>query len=430
MNIFILFLLLLLATTVVYHLYGKDLLTPSIWFLLGYDMSIGIALTKYVQWGDISTKTVIVIIIGVLSFLFGGLSSNNIASKKLPQTNVFGNVRLKYNVCMLTFLLIFMSLTAYMNYKFVITLADCGGFISGESNILTYARAEMESGEKMPYYIYIPIIFTQVIAYLISHNIAYKIINKQLVGRIFLLELLCILVFCLICVLSTGRTMFMHYLLFLLADICILAKFTNNWSTKSNGQIIKYGIIVVFLILAFFWGIDLNFRASRYGTERQLWDQISKYTSSSIYALNTYLQLSVYTKEDKFETLYNIASVLNKLGFDMKSDNIALPFTYFYNDTTNVYTALRRYIHDFNYFGMILIQFFVGFFYQIVYKKIKDSNASLFTFIMYCTFIYAPVFNCIEERVLINVLSLRSAVAFCLTYIFIKLFTIKRVIHE
>ena len=84
-------------------------------------------------------------------------------------------------------------------------------------------------------------------------------------------------------------------------------------------------------------------------------------------------------------------------------------------------TIHRRYIHDFGYAGMIIIQILMGYIYEYAYKKIIRKTSNSFNIILYCTFIFAPVFNCIEERFLINVLSLRSLMIVVFMYIIIHL---------
>lgn len=414
--------MLIFIALFVYQYYGKDLLTPTIWLLFGYLISILFAITKFAEWGDLSLKVICVILLGVTSFIVGGFFANHVlVGKQFNMRNSYIVTNLKFNRISLFISLMFMLFTAYLNYNYVSRLAYSSGFTGG-TNFMTYARNSLADGESMPYSIYIPIILSQMLAYLITYdfirNIVYKNPNEK---NYKLLKILCMAVFTLITILSSGRTMLMYYILFILFDVSVSLSVKGQWTKKYNRKIIKYGLISIITIFVAFTLIDVFLRSSQYGTQRNFADQIIKYTSSSLYALDNYIHNRTNAANGNYETMYNIYSLLNRFGFNFKIGVNYLEATNFANVSTNVYTALRRYIHDYGYFGMIIIQFIVGFFYQLVYKKIKKGCASLLTYIMYGTFIYAPVFNCIEERVMINVLSLRSVLMFIFTFVLIKL---------
>lgn len=428
--IFILFTVLVILTIIVYLYYKRDLLTPSIWLLFGYDASVLIALTQYNNWGDITGKTVIVISVGIIAFLFGGCFGNKVSMNfKRRVHSPYLISEICFSQLSLIISLIFLLIVTYLDFKYITNLALSYGYTGG-TNIMTYARNSLEVGERIPYSLYIPIVIAQMLSYLITFDVIKGFIFGGVSRRHRVLKFLCVFVFLIIAILSSGRTMLMYYILYILFVACVMLNVKNDWSTENNRKIIKYGLISFVLILIAFTLIDTYLRSSIYGTQRTVWGQITKYTSSSVYALSNYLSNPTRSSNDNYETLYNLFSVLNRFGFKYEIGHNYLDGTTFANVTTNVYTALRRYIHDFGYLGMIFIQFFVGFFYQYTYKQIRRGSISLFGFIVYGTFIYAPVFNCIEERVLINVLSLQSLMFVVVLHIFIRLLGRKDVVEH
>jgi oligosaccharide repeat unit polymerase len=413
---------------VVYFFSGKDLLAPTIWLLIGWFFSVLFATTKLSEWGDISGKTVIVVFIGLISFIIGGIIGKHTkAGKSLSSKEIEINYKQDMGiVCkpvFLVFSIMILIYTVYVDYRFVLNAAIYGGY-SGGANLLSYARDSMLNDITMPYSIYIPIALSQACAYIIAHSLIYDVINlkdKKTKGNYWIIKSICVLLFVIIAILSTGRTMIMYFLLFILSDACIQLTLVNGRSRKNNRRIVKYGLIAIVAILGSFVAIDIYFRASKYGVERNPIDQVIKYTSSSLYAFDVYLQSPTKASETGYETLYNVFSILRRIGLDYEKTGNTLPFVSFSNITTNVYTALRRYIHDFGYGGMIIIQLFMGFIYEYAYKRIMRNTSTSFAVIIYCSFVFAPVFNCIEERFLINVLSLRSLMIVAFVYVIIHL---------
>lgn len=427
MLILLLILIAILMLTV-YKLSGRDLLSPTMWLLIGWFFSVLFAVTKISDWGDISGKTVTVIIIGLLAFIFGGIIGKYTKIRRPTQSkhNGLDQNRDMAIICSPVFLLfsiIVLLYTIYVDYRFVVRAAIYGGFTGG-ANLLSYARDSMLNDITMPYSIYIPIALSQACAYIIAHSVISDVIHyKERKGgkNYWVIKAICVLLFGVIAFLSTGRTMIMYFLLFILSDVCIQLTLVYGHSRRNNRKIIKYGLLAIAAILGFFIIVDIYFRASRYGIARNPIDQVIKYTSSSLYAFDIYLESPTKASETGYETLYNVYSILRRIGFDYEKTSNTLPFASFSNITTNVYTALRRYIHDFGYGGMIFIQILMGFVYEFAYKKIMRNASYSFNVILYCTFIFAPVFNCIEERFLINVLSLRSLMIVVFMYVIIHL---------
>lgn len=410
--IFLLGFFLIILTIYIYYTFNRDLLSPSLWLLLCYDLCVFISFTQFNVWGDIEFKTLFIVLLGLIAFIMGSKLSNKVICKRNAKKPLY-RTRLNISTLFIWTCFLFFIIVTYFNYKYTSGLAISHGFSSGY-NFLTYARNAM-ADETMGYPLYVSIVAAQVIIYIILFDVLTNYINKDRIKDKFP-KICCLCLYIVICLLSTGRTMLMNLIVYVLLAFCILLNEKNNWSNQNNGKIIKYGLIAIFILLASFWIIDYTLRASMYGTERKMWDQIAKYCSSSIYAFDVYLKKPSYAYDGNFETLQNLFSLLNKFGANFKIVANSLETVIFSNVSTNVYTAMRRYIHDFGYMGMFFMQFLQGYIFQSGYKLIKNGKSSFFSFLIFCTFSYTYVFNCIEERFLVNVLSLRSLIIIFVAY--------------
>ena len=209
----------------------------------------------------------------------------------------------------------------------------------------------------------------------------------------------------------------MYFILFLFIIFASLLKHKNARNPKIDLKIIKYTFLSIAIGLALFIIIDLTLRGSIYGTERGVFSQLSLYISSSIFALDQYLSNPTHmTNFYDSETLFPIYSLLNYFGAEINFTSNALSFVSVGNQMTNIYTALRRYIHDFHFAGMLLIQFLLGVLYQSYYLYVKHKG-SIKHLIIYGMISYPVVFSFIEERFINDILSLNMVIIVFTTYL-------------
>ena len=67
--------------------------------------------------------------------------------------------------------------------------------------------------------------------------------------------------------------------------------------------------------------------------------------------------------------------------------------------SSNIYTALKPYVEDFGYFGVILFPFAIGMFYQKLYMRMRRSKYG-YNWVLYCMLIYPIVFFPILEQLI------------------------------
>jgi oligosaccharide repeat unit polymerase len=130
---------------------------------------------------------------------------------------------------------------------------------------------------------------------------------------------------------------------------------SNKKRLQNNSRVVKYAILSLGMFLVVFTILG-NFKGWR-GCD--IIPLISIYAGGSILELDQYF-LSTNEINDIFdqESLIGIDSILYRIGFyDIGSFRILEFIGISPKISTNVYTGLRRYIQDFGYGGMIIVQF-------------------------------------------------------------------------
>lgn len=416
--LYLLIVLLVFLAIIVYIITNREIMTPSLWLIAGYILCSVVAAINIKYWDeDINLVTIVVVIIGILSFaygeMFGRMSIIGISklNRKVSNSNKkVSNYNKKVKVLNIPklhilFMSIFMVFICCLYFLYTYKLSLAGGNPGGFINMFTYARRAIFSqtssvtmGPVLQYGLLICKAFAYICAYELISN--YFINNK--INQILLIPCFLYLIQTL---LSGGRTQMMYLFIYVFVLIAVHNKNRVDWSNRGDKAVIKRAIITIAIILIIFRFIGMYFRGSIYGTERTLWGTMSKYIGSSIIALNKYLLSPNKAAFLGEETLYSVYSALNKIGFNFTVLANNLEFVTWKSVSTNIYTALRRYIHDYGYIGMIMIQFFQGIFYGRAFTRIKYRRLMGLPLILYATLIYPVIFSFIEERFIINVLS-------------------------
>jgi len=407
--LYILLISIILIIMISYFFNSKEIISPTIILSSGYLISVLVAILNINNWGDIRYNTLFIILISIITFFIGELFGSEV-SKKVSKN--YNNTETKQIFIIsrkqIFVISIFMIYIAYIYFRYTYNLSKLGGNPGGIFNMLSYARlvdasdSEFEKiGFVLKYGLYFSRAYTYFVLYCIIHN--YFTCGSKKIPRY---QVVPIIIYIVQSILSTGRTQIMYIIIYTFMLSVIHMKIKNNWSNKNDYKIFKRAIVVIVLILGMFWIIDMTLRGSIYGTSRDLLSTLSKYISSSLIAFDYFVNNLVVTESFGKETLYNFCSLLNRFGFDFKIYSSALEFTTFSGVSTNIYTALRRYIHDFGILGMLLIQFMQGFIYAYYFNSIKYKRRIGKRLLFYCMLIYPVFFSFIEERFFTNILSL------------------------
>jgi len=430
--LFILFFLLLFS----YFISRRDLISP--WFIsVGvYLISSFVAVINLDRWNEtISANTVLIITIALIAFGIGQISSSVFKINKNAANAVNAVKIYKIYVPFYRILIAFSIglMIVFLMYKRLVVLATIGGY-SGSGYILNYARvAIIHYDASWGALIGILQFFTMGIGYVFTYVFVNNILYE---GKLFkgfkknLIYLLPIIPFILVEVMSTGRNGFIRLTAMTLFLGIITWKIQNGWK-NANKKNFRLMIIASILLMAFYVTFiklgDLTGKNLVYSLN----DTISVYTGGSIVALDNYLENS-QIKSINFgeETLYGLKFIFNKLGFDVLVENRHLEFIHFNNGySTNVYTALRRYIHDYGYFGMVLVQFLIGLFFGVFYKLIKKRNKADLLIIIYAYVANALIMQSIDDSFLTVFLSVSQVFSIFFIVVCYKFFIKKKYNH-
>jgi oligosaccharide repeat unit polymerase len=181
--------------------------------------------------------------------------------------------------------------------------------------------------------------------------------------------------------------------------------FRENYQGKStNKKIVKVVSVMVLGIVAAFFVLGL---LKQY--QSGLFKSLGIYGGSGLYNFNLWLEQFdgnlAYGKSTFNTLLSSIKVIFDKIGIQLAElPNYDTEWYSFislngYNYSSNIFSALKPYVQDFGYFGVLLFPFVIGFFYQCFYCKAKNSKHSL-AWILYCMLSYPIIFFPVVEQML------------------------------
>lgn len=404
----------------------NEIISPSVIMCCMYIISISVAFANRNNWNsDISLFTIIIISTAVLVFEIGEIYAKTINSKLKKAKNC---IVYKIHISQKILLIMLFILIVYdiLSLKYVYhNLTNIYG--ANSDYILRYTR---QAGERPQYLVWLSRTIN-VFAYFLSFSYLYNFINKDLEylkKRKKMLYLIFVVLYLFSIALSAGRTGFIHYFSAVLIYYFILKKIKKGWKSYNNIRII---LVALLGIVVFFYIFTILGNYLGKGIGRNPFEIISYYLGSSIVLFDKYLQNPIYGN-DYFgqHTLYGIYNILRMLKFNIPNFDVALEARYIPDYYTNLYTALRRYIQDFGFIGMYIIQFILGLIYGYVFYKIKHNNLANKCLFLYGMFFYPIVEHAIEERALINILTLSSVYYVILSSLLFKIFYKKLESHK
>lgn len=391
-----------------YILNDRDILSPFVISCGMYFIGSFVAIMNLEKWGiDILPNTVIVIITALIMTGLGEIMVKVILFKD----NKIAICNSNNKIIEIPFFLVFLSFVfgiviSYQTYTKLFEMANLAGYKEGK-HLLNYVRYAIihynaSWGTFLPIFKFWVIGIGYVFTFAIINNIIY-IKDKNKLFLKYWYYTLPIIPFFILQIFSTGRTGIIQYFSMIIFSGVILFEIKEKWTFKKNLKIIIFGISSLILFYIIFIGIGTFTGKSSLMSIR---DTLSIYTGSSIVGLNEYLKDPTYSEYMGEETLYGIRYILNYIGFDVKTFSKHLEFINFSNYSTNIYTSLRRYIHDYGYLGMLVIQFFIGAIYTLVYTWFKKKNKVNVGIIIYSYFGYYLIIQFINATFLTSLFSI------------------------
>ncbi|MCA0772209.1 oligosaccharide repeat unit polymerase [Vibrio vulnificus] len=202
-------------------------------------------------------------------------------------------------------------------------------------------------------------------------------------------------------VLSTNRTGFIYFFIFVFTCWLVLGIIYNNQNRKKNATIVLKRAVVWFLLCStLFYILGLVTGKSQSAT---FLDVLMGYNGLQIYALNAFLvdECAGTCSSLGHENFIPMQGFLNSIGIYDSYSRPNLPFFSNNEYTTNVYTGIRRVVSDFSYAGVLVYFSVFGFLYGGIYGLLVKRKLSLYVMFIYA-FIMYPIFMMGWEEKLTN----------------------------
>jgi oligosaccharide repeat unit polymerase len=430
--IYILFFLVAALFIGSFFLFNKEILSPTFIVCGVFLISVLFACLYANKWQiSISYITVIVITTVLFTFGLGELFVRRVLfRRKNISESVIPNKPIRIPLWSIIIIVLFAGALIAVNFLHIISLAEIVGYERGvsEKTIIYYVReASLKNITSRSAY-YSIVIHGQHIICALGYVFCFIFIFNAVFFRKYkknmrnIIPVLAIFPFI---VLSGGRT---GLILLVSEAMIIFALFfmqKNKWTQSAIRQISKT-VLVGFITFYMLFIIAGSFKSEAFS--KKPIDAIAFYTGLSIPSLDKYLNDESRSESNYFgeETLSSFYGIIKKTGVNVPDEYIQykhLEFTRFVGVEGNVYTAIRRLLHDYGWVGMYCLMFFFGMFYSSFFIYIKNKQTC--AVILYAIVFYAAIMMSIDEQFFVTVLSLSFLERMFFIFIFYEIFVRK-----
>ena len=399
--LYFLFPILACITLLTYYFCKSDILEPSVIVCTMMTISSLFALWNIDRWHlSIGFYTLLVIISSLLALGFGSVWCHSVVCRKFANnvyiesnsvTSVVEISNLK--ICLSSLLLLLM---AYISFDSMLLLSNSLGNKEGISGMIMTVRQSIEhQGLLMSSGMLVRCSIAQILAYVYIYSFAFNSIHHgfKIENSKLLIPVALYLPFI---VLTTGRMHLLFLVIYTLVINAIIYQKKHGYTFAVQRKLIIVFFISGFLFFSVFLAFG-SFTGKNISQNRTPFIIVSHYVGLSIPALDSFLKTE--HMEDNYigkNTLVGVYGNFRSLGFDLPKP-VLCEFAKFHNIDTNVYTALRRYVEDFGYLGMLGICWLLGFFYTLFYNRIKYHESTPFAIIAYAIFCH-PLFTFSQDE--------------------------------
>ena len=389
MLIYVMLVLFFLITILVYIKAKGDILQPSVIFSAMYTFSILCAALNKDYWGiNLSLKTFFIIVLGglefiIISFLIDYYYKRKNENKKieLSQREVSQTRVIKIEKWKIALIIIYSIIVIILLILNVLSIASEFGEFSNFSEALTIFRqnTSYESNTSLSRIVSLllkPLLAAAYIClFVYIKNIIYK--EGKMIKKIFTesIYLLPVLAFIIQSLAQSNRGSILRIAIAGFVMFVIVWYQKENWKRKISFKAILILVLVACIGLTMFY-----FSATLVGRKisKNLIQYVTMYCGGSIQCLDLYIEDPVEKSSIfGYETFtYLIRNLQDYAGLELEE----VPTTHLEWRRSNgvlvgnVYTSYRRWIQDFGYIGMILLQAGVAIFYNVYYNKMKYSK--------------------------------------------------------
>lgn len=429
MSIVVLFVLLFFAGVFFYKCSRLHFMAPSFFVCAGFSLSAACCILNMQNWNtQIDIVTIGVIVLSVCIFGAGNLCGESVTFravhvKQFPVFDFSGNQRIRVKKLAIAAIESALIVINICYFRYIYQLSVIAGNRIGIAGMISYARHAsnyLNTGYDMPVFVSQGIVLTKCIAYVFLFAFVYNLLNDRPKSRYFMLLLPCVSHSVNI-VLSTARIGFIEFFVYIFFVTIVLLMKKKNVSLRMNRTFLKMaaGSLAAFLLI---------FTVLGYTTGKTQYlgalNAILLYIGGSVIAFHQYLHHRPPREFFGKETLRLFYAFLSKLGFDTPEyESYFLEFTNIgEHASTNVYTALRRYIQDYEFTGAVFVLFVLGFLYGHFFKLVIEGRKAGIALINTAAFAWPVFLFSIEEYALKNLLGISSLYQLFYTFVLYHLF--------
>ncbi|MGT2755624.1 O-antigen polymerase [Streptococcus ovuberis] len=369
---------------------GQNLVRPASIFLLSILMSTILILLNKSNWDVVlSWKFVVYVCTAVFSFLVATVFVDILKEKKVKMLrNKVPSSSIQERRAYPSKLLLFISFL--VSILFIILKFRELGFSLELSNILKQAYATtVEHNGSQSFLLNQLLKVSTAIAYVSVFQILF---NRYAINRIFKqhINYINVFLFVIVTIVSTDRNILLRFFIFtaVLWGLFFTHSFKNKFKYINLKMIRKSIPYISLIILVFFFAGRLK------GYTSDLNRVIGLYAGSGLYNFNIFLTNFDGTVLKMGGATFNqLLSLLSVFGFvDYAGGSPFESFIIFKSSTgfiyaSNIYSALKPFVEDFGYAGVVFYPAFLGMFYQNLYnwtqKKAYDFSWGIYSLLIY-----------------------------------------------
>lgn len=415
--IFLFFLILLLLCAGSFFLFKKDILSPTVITCAVFTLSAGAFAVNADKWRmPFHADTMLVLLTGIIVFAFGEIAARCrnfriVAGKpadamrgeriRLPEMELRAGRGISLAASGI------LLLTDVWDFTDTDRISILAGNRGGPLHMLAYVRSvTMYTTKELgtPFLLKQLKYFGSALGFLFLFLIAYELVARR--RRPSGWYLIPVLLYIPQMVLTASRLVFLKGILFLLVVSVLLYRRRTHWDGKATARFLLAAVIgaAVFFML---------FRAAGYLTGKtgrfDFFDNVSLYLGGSLPAFDDYLH-NPHATNTAFgvETFVNLQRLFFKLGIVGSYHISSLEWIKVYGMGINAYTSMRRYLHDFGFAGLLLIQFCLGWLYTKLYLFVSLRERGMLLSILYAMIVYPLFLQFVDELFFVSLLSTQT----------------------
>ncbi len=420
----IMLLLILFFMTIIAYVFGEfDIISPAFVVPATFTFCVGLAAIYTDTWNlPMHFDTAVIILVMVLFFEIGVIYSSCVCDRNKDHNNQLDRLY-TYTLSNRLFLLFIssMAVIAWLNYQELFFISrqftlstDLGVIIGATIHQLQLGNVEFSRWNS----------YRSMLAQGMTYVSLFAFLNNAICRRKIIITdfkfLVIVFLYAPILIFTGGRQQVIYLTIYTLVLGVFLYRLKNGFLRSNGYRLIGVGILALSIFIGLFY--ILGILSGKIRESYTITRVLAHYAGTNISALDYFINQG-HIPDTGFigtMTLTGIYSWLRVIGFELPEVRTYIStFVQFDGITTNVYTALRRYIQDYGYVGCGMIMLLLGMLYQAVYNYLKHKF-NYFALILYSFYCYPIFLLCREERFMTNILSTTTIYMLICVYITYK----------